>query len=312
MKIGRVKISNPFVLAPMAGVNCTAFRLMCKESGAGLIYTQMYHSDFIIHKASNEGNQAVYDFINIQDIERPVSVQLVGYNPDNMVKAAQIIEKIADIIDINLGCCDPDIIKSGAGAYFAKNSDKIPEFVGPIVKASKKPVTAKIRIGYDSQSINGVSVAQVLEMLGVSAIAVHGRVATQKYSGRANWEIIKHIKQKLSITVLGSGDVKNKKNAVQMLEKTGCDFVMIGRRAIGDPGFFARCLNEYDLKDRKIVNPAELFKRFVELYDKFDKNKSFSELRTHALWFSKRAGLGPQCRKDIMSSKNITDLMISF
>jgi len=312
LEIGKVRIKNNLVLAPMAGVNYTSFRLLCKEAGAGLIYTQMYHADFICHKYNNQGKQAVFDFINIQEEERPVSIQLVGHNAENVLRAAKIIEEIADIIDINLGCCDTNIIKSGAGAFYAKNTDMITGLIRPLVKACKIPVTAKIRIGWDSQSINGVMVAQMLEKIGVSAVAVHGRVVTQKYGGKANLEVIKYIKQKLSIPVIGNGDVNNEMAAKNMLKKTGCDLVMIGRRAMGDPGFFTRCNNFLRGEEKEVISPIVLFEKFLDYYSIYDKDKSFSELRTHALWFSKRAGMGPKNRDMIMRAKDKKELEKAF
>jgi len=300
MNIGKVKISNNLVLAPMAGVNCTAFRLMCKNYGAGLIYTQMYHADFICHKADTEGNDAVADYIGIQVKERPVSVQLVGHNPKTMSHAAKIVSDFADIIDINLGCCDTNIIKSGAGAYFAKYPEKIPEIVNSVMDNTNKPVTAKIRIGYDAQNINGVATAQRLEQLGISAIAVHGRVATQKYAGKANWQIIKHIKGRLSIPVIGSGDVKDQASMEKLFATTNCDFAMVGRRAMGDPGIFA------ELSGNEKPDSVVQFREFVTLYNQYDK--SFTELRTHALWFAKRARLGAKKRQAISQSKTIEEI----
>jgi len=307
-----MKFENPFVLAPMAGVNCTAFRLMCKEAGAGLIYTQMYHADFISHKYENDGKIELSKYINIIDSERPVTIQLVGHDPVTMAKAAKYIEPLADIIDINLGCPDTNMIKSGCGAYYSKYPDKIKPIVNAVIDVVKKPVTAKIRIGWDSQTINGVMVAEMLERLGAAAIAVHGRVAVQKYAGKANWQIIKHIKQKISIPVIGNGDAKNKKKATDMLEQTGCDAVMIGRRAMGDPGIFTRCNNRYYNREDDIIDPVQQFLKFLEYYKKYDQNKSFSELRTHALWFSKRARLGPKNRNTIMRAKDISELSNLF
>jgi len=296
--IGTVRIDNRLVLAPMAGVNCTAFRLMCKKAGAGLICTQMYHSDFVCSKG-----EGIIDFINIQEEERPVSVQLVGYNPESMAKAAKIISKIADIIDINFGCCDTNIIKSGAGAHFSRFPEKIPDMVKAVIGSTDKPVTAKIRIGYDSQNINGVATAQMLEKIGCAAITVHGRVATQKYAGKANWQIIKHIKERLNIPLIGSGDVKDIESLKKLFETTRCDFAMIGRRAMGDPGVFTRLSGgKQDVKKQ--------FNVFAELYSKYDT--SFSELRTHALWFAKRARLGPKSRNRISLAKDKDSLLNEF
>jgi len=310
--IKNIRLSSPFILAPMAGVNCTAFRLLCRENGAGMVFTQMYHCDFISHKLEHEGKKAVLDFVNIINKERPVALQLVGRNPEKMVESAKLFEKKVDMIDINLGCPDDDIVKAGCGAHFIKNPELIDALVKPIVDEIKIPVSAKIRIGWDSQHINGVSVAQKLEKLGVDAITVHGRTAVQKYKGKANWEIIGHTKQKLSIPVFGNGDINNAGRAVEMLKKTGCDLAMIGRRAMGDPGIFTRCNNKLKNTDNNVPDPRVLFQKFVKYYKKFDKNKSFSELRTHALWFSKRARLGPKTRGEICKLKDIDSIVRLF
>ena len=312
MKIGNVNIENQMVLAPMAGVNCTSFRVMCKEAGAGLICTQMYHADFLVHKAQEDGIGAVHRYINIQGIEKPVSIQLIGHNPENMGPAAKIIEPIADIIDINLGCPDTNMIKSGAGAYFSRHIDEIESIVRPVIESVSKPVTAKIRIGYDSQHINGVKVAQMLEKTGVCAVTVHGRVATQKYAGKANWEIIRHIRQKLSIPVIGNGDIRNKKLATDMLKTTGCDMVMVGRRVMGDPYFFRRCLNRINNENIDIPSAEKQFREFIKYYEIFDHDKSFTELKTHALWFSKRARLGPKKRDQLIRAKDIPEIKKIF
>ncbi|MGM5482402.1 MAG: tRNA dihydrouridine synthase [Nanobdellota archaeon] len=302
LKINNLTINNPFVLAPMAGVNCTSHRLLCREYGASLVYTQMYHSEFLLHKFTEEGKQSVFDLINIQKQERPVAIQLVGSEPDKMAKAAVIVQEIADIIDINCGCCDPGLIKSKSGGYLSKDLELMGNIVKSVINATNIPVTAKIRIGWDSQNINGVRAAQILESLGVSAIAVHGRTVNQKYSGKANWQIIKQIKNKVTTPIIGNGDVRNTAKAVEMLDKTKCDFVMIARRTKGDPSFFRRCLKKYN-KEHQISKPIpeskELFIKFLRYYKKFDSSKSFTELKAHAMWFAKRACIGPKKREII-------------
>ncbi|MFW6013609.1 MAG: tRNA dihydrouridine synthase [Candidatus Nanoarchaeia archaeon] len=311
-KIGNVVLENPFVLAPMAGVNCSAFRLMCRESGAALIYTQMYHSDFLLHKLNNDGKKSIFELINIQEKEKPVTVQLIGNNPKNIAKAAKIVEEVADIIDINFGCCDPNMLKAQCGGFFSKESVKMKNIIEETVKAVSIPVTAKIRIGWDSQSINGVETAQLLENSGVKAIAVHGRTVKQKYGGKANWQIIKQIKEKLSIPVIGNGDVNNAMKAMQMLNFTGCDMVMIGRRTKGEPEFFKRCLRKYENEEPKIQNANEQFLKFLGYYEKLDKNKSFTEIKAHAMWFAKRANLGPRLREKIAKAQTIEEVKGQF
>jgi tRNA-dihydrouridine synthase len=195
---------------------------------------------------------------------------------------------------------------------YSKHPDEMEPIVRAVVDAVEKPVSAKIRIGWDSQSINGVKVAKDLEDWGASAVAVHGRTTVQKYAGKANWEIIKHIKSKLKIPVIGNGDIKNVKAGMDLLNRTGCDLGMIGRRTIGDPNFFTRLNNKYFGRDDLFEDARESFLKFAKYYKKYDKNKSFSELRTHALWFSKRAALGPKARDKICRTKSIKELVILF
>ena len=186
MKIGTVELPNRFVLAPLAGISCTAFRMLCKENGAGLIYTQMIDSDIISEKTSEEVKQ----FLNIQDTERPVTVQLIGSEKKVLVRAMQAVEEFADIIDFNVGCIEGDYLQKGCGAALLKDFPKLESIVRAMVEATEKPVTAKIRIGWDNQHINGVTVGQLLENAGVSALSVHGRTVDQGYAGKVNWTII--------------------------------------------------------------------------------------------------------------------------
>ncbi len=192
MKIGTVEIPNRFVLAPLAGISCTAFRMLCKENGAGLIYTQMIDAELISRKTPEDVKQ----FLNIQDMERPVTVQLIGSEKNILVKAVKAVEPFADIIDLNVGCIEEDYLQKGCGAALLKDLPKLETILRTMVEATEKPVTAKIRIGWDNQHINGVTVAQLVENAGVSALCVHGRTADQGYAGKVNWTIMKQIKGK--------------------------------------------------------------------------------------------------------------------
>lgn len=274
IKIGDVKISNPFVLAPMAAINCTSYRLMCKEHGAGLIYTQMIDTDKIIGKTKDE----IKKYLNILDIERPVTVQLVGSDIEKLSKTAKLVEEFADIIDINMGCILPDYMERNCGASLLKDLNKIEEVVKAVVNSTYRPVTCKIRIGWDSQSINAVKVAKLLESCGISALAIHGRTAEQKYSGKVNWTIMKQIKNALSIPIIANGDVRSYKDGIDMLEKTGCDMVMVGREAKHAPWVF----NKEFVKSNDNVK-KELLK-FIDYYDKYENRNSINEVREHIFW----------------------------
>jgi tRNA-dihydrouridine synthase B len=186
MKIGAVEIPNRFALAPMAGISCTAFRMLCKENGAGLIYTQMIDAQLISGKTSREAKQ----FLNIQDGERPVTVQLIGGEKSVLVRAVHAVEQHADVIDLNLGCIEEDYLQKGCGASLSKDIPKLESILRAMVEATARPVTAKIRIGWDSHSINGVKVSQLIENAGAQAVCIHGRTADQGYAGKVNWTII--------------------------------------------------------------------------------------------------------------------------
>jgi tRNA-dihydrouridine synthase B len=311
-KIGNVTINNPFILAPMAGVNCATFRLLCKENHVGLIYTQMYHCEFIISKFEKEGKKALFDFINLDEKEKPVTIQIVGNCPKKMSKAAFIIQEIADIIDINFGCPDENMKINNSGAYLLNQPELMNKIATEVVKNSKKPVTAKIRIGINDQNINAVKNAIMLEESGIKALAIHGRTLKQKYSGKANWTILKQIKDKLKIPVIGNGDVNNSQRAIEMLNKTNVDGVMIGRRAMGDPSIFARCYKKYTNENIQIPDAKENFKKFIIYHKTLEPKKSFTELKTHALWFAKRAALGPKKRELIGLSKTKEELIDLF
>jgi len=275
MKIGNVKIQNLFILAPMAGVNCTAFRLLCKENGAGLIYTQMYDSDIIATKTKSEVRQ----FLNIKDVERPVAVQLIGNNVENLVKSVKLVEDFADIIDFNIGCTEPDFLEKGAGAVLLKDLNRLKLLIDAIVGATKKTVTAKIRIGWDDQHINAVAVCKLLESSGIQAIAIHGRTAKQKNSGKVNHLIMKQVKEKVNIPIIISGDIKNLENAKEILSKTNCDFAMIGREAMHCPWIFDKAKQDAGNKEIK-----KQILRFIEFYEKYENRESHQEVSQHVYW----------------------------
>jgi tRNA-dihydrouridine synthase B len=270
MKIGNVELQNQFVLAPLAGISCTAFRMLCKENGAGLVYTQMIDTDLIGKKPRAE----VKRFLNIQDIEHPITVQLIGNNETTLVAAVHAVEEFADIIDLNVGCIEEDYCVKGAGSTLLQDPTRLRTLLTAMVNATEKPVTAKIRIGWDNQHINGVSVAQIIEETGAKAICVHGRTADQQYAGKVNWTIMKQIKQKLHIPVIANGDVKNLDDGASLLQKTGCDLCMIGREAQHCPWVFNR--NPVDIKQQIL--------RFIDLYEQYEQRQSAVEVADHVFW----------------------------
>ncbi|MCX6670833.1 MAG: tRNA-dihydrouridine synthase family protein [Euryarchaeota archaeon] len=270
MKIGTVEIPNRFVLAPLAGISCTAFRMLCKENGAGLIYTQMIDADLISQKKQHEVKQ----FLNIQERERPVTVQLIGSEKNVLVKAVQAVEQFADIIDLNVGCIEEDFLQKGCGASLLKDLPRLETLLRAMVDTTEKPVSAKIRIGWDNQHINGVAVAQLIENAGASALCVHGRTADQGYAGKVNWTIMRQIKEKVTIPVIANGDVTSYNDGLALLRKTGCDLVMIGREAQHCPWMF----------HEKPVDIKQQILRFIELYEQYEVRQSPVEVADHVFW----------------------------
>lgn len=289
-EVGNIKIKNKVVFAPMAGVSNISFRTIIKEMGAGLIYSEMISTMGIKY-----GNQKTIDLINFNEIERPISIQIFGNDIDSFVEAAKYIEDNyhPDIIDINMGCPVPKIaLKSQAGSALLKNPDKIYEIVKKVVENTNTKVSVKIRSGWDENSINAVEVAQKIEQAGASLIAIHARTRSQGYSGKANWSIIKQVKENVSIPVIGNGDIKTIYEAKKMLDETKCDAIMIGRATLGNPWFIKECV-EY-IENNKIIDPPtniekiDMIEYHYELLKKYTSEKqALLEIRMHALWYIK-------------------------
>ena len=240
MKIGNVNLDNEVFLTPMAGVTDLPFRLICKEKGCGMLYTEMINAKALCYDDENTKKM-----LKIEDEEHPIAVQIFGSDPEYMGKAAAIMNQYPnEILDINMGCPAPKVIKNGDGSALMRNPKLAAEVLKAVVKNSEKPVTLKIRKGWDDDSVNAVEIAKIAEECGISALAIHGRTREQFYSGKADWDIIAEIKQSINIPVIGNGDVFEVQDAVNMLEKTKCDAIMIGRGAQGNPWIFKR-INHY-------------------------------------------------------------------
>lgn len=310
-KIGNVEIKNQVVLAPMAGISNTAYRQIIKEMGAGLIFAEMVSDKALVY-----GSEKTFDLLKMSDMERPIAQQIFGSDVDSFVKAAKLVEEkmLPDIIDINMGCPVPKVaIKSQAGSALLKNPDKIKEIVSAVVKAVDVPVTVKIRSGWDEKSINAVEVAKVIEEAGASAITVHGRTRAQGYSGNADWNIIKQVKETVKIPVIGNGDVTSCEKAKEMLEYTGCDAVMIGRGVLGNPWLINECVTYLDTGIIPVrpnsKEKIEMLKRHYKLLvDSTSEKQAILEIRTHALWYIKGMPKSAYIKNEICKTKNSEDL----
>lgn len=286
-KIGDVQIDNPFVLAPMAGVTDLPFRTLCKEQGAGLICMEM-----ISAKAISFRNKNTFSLMEIDSCEHPVSMQLFGSEPELMAEVAKSIEdREFDILDINMGCPVPKVVNNGEGSALLKSPDLMVKIVKSVSSAIRKPLTVKIRIGFEEKSAHLGEIAKRLEDAGAAAIAVHGRTRAQYYSGTADWEPIARIKESVAIPVIGNGDVDSAKKAEAMFRETGCDAVMIGRAVEGNPWIF-RELNHYFATGEELAGPTlEEVKEMILKHARAQialkgEDIGIREMRKHVAWYT--------------------------
>ncbi len=311
-QIGNVKIKNKIVLAPMAGICNSSFRKIVKEMGCGLIYAEM-----VSDKAIFFNNKKTLDMLYMEECERPISQQIFGSDKDSFVEAAIYIEKHMkpDIIDINMGCPVPKVaLRSQAGAALLKDVDKIKEIVSAVVKAVSVPVTVKIRSGWDANHINAVEVAKACEESGASAICIHPRTRAQGYSGKADWNIIKQVKDSVNIPVIGNGDIKNCFDAKRMIDETDCDAVMIGRAVLGNP-WIIKEIDAY-LSENKIIEPPTneekilmAIKHLELLRNQKSEKIAMLEIRNHIGWYLKGMKNSSEIKNKVYKSTNINDII---
>lgn len=289
------------ILSPMSGVTDVAFRALCKKYLAGLTCTE-----FVNSTAINRKNKKTLEMLRTDPIENPKQIQLFGDSVEEVVQAARFVENNFDIIDINCGCPAWKVIKTGAGSELLKSPDKIKDLITRLNKSTKLPITIKIRKGIDDKATNAVKIAKLAELAGAAAISIHGRTQKQGYSGKADWEIIKKVKQSVSIPVIGNGDVFSPEDFKEKLDYSKVDYIMIARGAIGNPYIFKQ-IHDYLTTGKYDQKPKlEQFQEYLKLAKKH--NISFPKIKTHAINFTKGIQEGNKLRQELARTKNLTDL----
>ena len=309
--IGNIEIKNRVVLAPMAGICNSAFRRICKEMGCGLIYAEM-----VSDKAITYNNKKTIDMLYMTEEERPIVQQIFGSDKEYFVVAAKYIydNMHPDIIDINMGCPVPKVaLRAQAGSALLKDPKKIYEIVKAVVEAVPIPVTVKIRSGWDCNSINAVEVAKIIEKAGASAVCIHPRTRSQGYSGKADWSIIKAVKDAVNIPVIGNGDVLKPEDAKRMLDETNCDAVMIGRGVLGNPWLIKNTINFLKGEDLVEVSPRDKIDMCLHHLDYLsslkDEHLACLEIRNHIGWYLKGIKDGNTVKNNIYQTSNIRDII---
>lgn len=309
LKIGTVELPNPIILAPMAGVTDLPFRLLCREQGAGLVCMEMVSA-----KAISFHNKNTEFLMQIAPGENPVSLQLFGSDPDIISEiAAQIEERPFDILDINMGCPVPKIVGNGEGSALMKQPKLVEEIVTKTVRATKKPVTVKIRKGFDEEHVNAVEIAKIAEAAGAAAVAVHGRTREQFYSGKADWDIIRRVKEAVKIPVIGNGDVDSPQKAKALVEETGCDGIMIGRAARGNPWIFHQIhtyLETGVLEEKPPIEEVrQMMLRHARMQSEYKGDYiGIREMRKHVSWYTAGYPHSAKLRAQINSVESMAEL----
>jgi len=309
LKIGNVMLENNVILAPMAGVTDLPYRVLCREQGCGLVCMEMVSAKAVLYN-----NRNTKELLQVDERERPVSLQLFGSDPHILSDiAARLEEGPYDIFDINMGCPVPKIVKNGEGSALMKDPALVEEILSAMVKAVKKPVTVKIRKGFDDSSVNAVEIAKIAEACGVAAVAVHGRTREQFYSGKADWDIIRRVKEAVRIPVIGNGDVFTAEDAKRLVDTTGCDGIMVARGAKGNPWIF-REITEYLDTGRKPERPSvdelkEMILRHGRMMLKFKGELAgMREMRKHVSWYTAGYPNSAALRNDINMVSSMEEL----
>ena len=314
MKIGRVGFETPFLLAPLAGVSDSPFRQLAREQGAAGVYTEMVSADGLVR-----GQKATLDYIEFQPHERPIGIQVFGSEPAVMAEAARVLgdlpaERRPDLIDINMGCPVRKVVNRCAGAALLQDVPRIERIVRGMVEASPVPVTAKIRLGWDGGSRNVVEVSKALEGAGAAAVAIHARTRAEKFEGTAHWEMIGEAKRAVSIPVIGNGDVREPDDALRMLRETGCDGVMMGRAAFGDPWVFRRARAAWETGERlPLPTPRERLEAGIRHLGMMVKSvgpgSAAREMRKHVAWYVKGLPHSARVREQVNHTRSVEEMV---
>lgn len=311
LKIGNLELENNLILAPMAGVTNLPFRMICKKFGPGMVCTEMASAKAMFHN-----DQKTKRLLNTEGEKRPISFQIFGSDEESMGHSAKILSKFADIIDINMGCPAPKVVKNGDGSKLLLNLEKAKSIMSQVVKNSDVPVTVKIRTGWDKEHIVATEVAKMAEELGISAITIHGRTRSEFYTGRADWEVIKRVKESVNIPVIGNGDVWNEETAHQMFEETGVDGIMIGRGSFGNPWIF-RNIRYFLETGKKLPLPSnqeklDIIKEHICLAVEEKGDVAIKELRKHIAWYTKNLKNSSEFRNSINVVETKEELLMKL